>query len=118
MQRVIAIVGFLIFLLVLITAWQVATCEFINSELKDDLHDVAAMGGWRMGILPAASDDDLRDAVVQKAAEHDIRLRRDQVVVRRLGSKERPEVFLAARYQSRVKMPGFSIIFHFTATSR
>ena len=118
MQRVIAIAGFLLFLLVLSTAWQVASCELANYELKDDLHDVAAMGGSQIGILVDVSDDDLRDTVIRKAAGHDIRLLRDQVVVRRSRNKDNPEVFLAARYRSKVTMPGFSLVFHFTATSR
>lgn len=118
MQKVLAIAGLLFFLLVLSTAWQVASCEFANYGLNDDLHDVAAMGGSRLGLLPELSDDDLRSTVMQKAAGHDIHLRRDQVFVRRLGTKENPQIFLAARYQSRVKLPGFSIVFHFLATSR
>ncbi len=117
-QKVLAICGLLVFLLVLSTAWQVASCEFANYELNDDLHDVAALGGSKLGLFPELSDDDLRTTVMQKAAGHDIRLRRDQVFVRRLGTKENPQVFLGARYQSRVRLPGYSIVFHFVATSR
>ena len=118
MQKVLAICGSLVFLLVSSTAWEVACCEFANYELNDDLHDVAAMGGSRMGLFPEFSDDDLRNTVMQKAAGHDIRLRQDQIFVGSLGTKENPQVFLAARYQSRVRLPGFSIVFHFVATSR
>lgn len=118
MQKVLAIGGFLVFLLVLNTAWQVASCEFANYELDDDLQDVAAMGASRIGLSAELSDDDLRTTVMQKAAEHDIRLRRDQVLVRRMGTKENPQVLLTARYQSRVKLPGFSIVFHFVAANR
>jgi len=117
-QRVIAIAGLFLFLFVLSAAWKVATCEFANYELKDDLHDVAAMGSSRIGLLGDASDNDLRDLVIQKAAGIGIPLLRDQVIVRRSGSKENPEVFLATRYRTRVSMPGFSLVFRFTATSR
>ena len=117
-KKVLAIGGLLVFLLVLTTAWQVASCEFANYELKDDLHDVAALGASQMAFFAEQSDEDLRTTVMEKAAGHDIRLRRDQIIVRRMGTKEKPKIFLAARYQSRVRAPGFSIVFHFVATSR
>ncbi len=117
MRKVQIIVGGVAFLLFLTLAWQIASCELANLELKDELKDVAAMGGSRIGLLAKSSDDELRDAVVRRAAEHGIRLGTDQVFVERSGTEDHPQVFLATRYQSRVTMPGFSIIFHFTATS-
>ena len=106
------------FALVMSTGWQIASMEFDNYLLKDELKDVAAMGGARIGLDRPESDDDLRAAVIHRAAEHNVFLVPDQIVVRRSGSQDHPVVFLAARYQARVWMPGFALIFHYTATSR
>jgi len=99
-------------------AWQIASCEFNNYLLKDDLQDVAAMGGSRIGMAAPQSDADLRDVVIYKASLHNIHLMPNQVVIRRSGSEEHPIVFLAAKYQARVWMPGFALVFHYTATSK
>ena len=32
------------------TAWQIAACEYANYEFKDDLKDVAFLGGARIGL--------------------------------------------------------------------
>jgi hypothetical protein len=111
------IAGLIFFLLVLSTGWQIASCELANIELKDELHDVAAMGGSEIGLLAGASDDDLRDAVIRRAAEHSIRLRREQIVVRRGGTEKRHTIFLSTKYKTRVSLPGMSLIIHFSATS-
>ena len=117
MQKVIAITGLLLFFIVMSTGWQVASCEFANYQLKDDLHDVAVMSGSRIGLLALASDDDLRDAVIRKAAGHNIHLARAQIFVVRGGTGDNQTVFLAAKYKARLALPGASLIFHFTATS-
>jgi len=111
------IAGLLIFLLVISTAWQIASCEFANYELKDDLKDVAALAGSRIGLMAGSSDDDLRDAVIRRAARHDIRLGRGQIQVRRSGTEENSTVFLVAKYRARIVFPGASLVFHFTTSS-
>jgi len=111
------IVGLIFFLLILSTGWQIASCELANIQLKDELHDVAIMGGSEIGLLAGASDDDLRDSVIRRAAEHRIRLRREQIIVRRGGTETRHTVFLATKYKTRVSIPGLSLVIHFSATS-
>ena len=118
MGKIKVIVGLLLFALVMSTAWQLASCEFANYEFRDDLKDIAAMGGLRVGLLAQSSDNDLRDAVIRRAAGHEIQLGPNQILVQRSGTAENPKVFLVAKYRSRVVLPGFSLIFHFTATSR
>lgn len=117
MAKIKVIVGLILFAFVLSTGWQLAACEFANFQLRDDLKDVAAMGGSRIGLLAEASDSDLRDAVIRRAAQHNIRLAPNQILVQRSGTTENPKVFLAAKYRARVVMPGFSLIFHLNATS-
>jgi hypothetical protein len=112
------IVGFALFLLIMSTGWQFASCELANYELRDDLKDVASLAAARIGLLSQSSNDDLRDEVVRRAAEHGIHLVPDQILVEREGPRENQQIFLATRYKSRVVLPGASLIFHFTATSR
>lgn len=118
MGKIKVIVGLFVFVFVLSTGWQIASCEFNNYLLKDDLKDVAAMGGSRIGMAAPQSDTDLRDAVIHKAALHNIHLVPDQILVRRSGTEEHPIVFLAAKYRARVWMPGFALVFRYTATSK
>jgi len=111
------IVGFLLFALFLSTGWQIAACEFANVELKDDLRDLSAMGGSRIGLAGPGSDSELREAVIRRAAGHDILLAPDQIFVRRSGTVDAPKVFLAVKYRTRVRLPWLSLIIHYTATS-
>ena len=117
MGKVKIIAGLLLFLLVFSTAWQIASCQLANYELKDDLKDVAALGSFRFGLLSQSSDDDLREEVIRRAAGHGIHLVRDQILVRRDGTAENPTVFLAVKYRARLIFPGGSLVFHFTDTS-
>ena len=116
-EKIKIIVGLCVFALVMSTGWQIASCEFTNYLLRDDLRDLAVMGGTRMGLAGPGSDAELRNAVIRRARGRNVHLVPDQILVRRSGTKENPVVFLAAKYQRRVVMPGFSLIFHFTATS-
>ena len=118
MGKIKAVAGICVFALVVSTGWQIATCEFHNFLLKDDLKDVAAMGGSRIGLVGPKSDNDLRAAVIHRAAEHNIHLVPNQILVRRSGTMENQVVFLAAKYQAHVVMPGFALVFHYTATSK
>jgi hypothetical protein len=112
------IVALCVFAFFLSTGWQIASCEFNNYLLRDDLKDVAAMGGSRVGLSQPQSDSDLRAAVIHRAAQHHLHLVPDQILVRRGGTQDDPTVFMAAKYQARVWMPGFALVFHYTATSK
>jgi hypothetical protein len=116
-SKVKIILGVLVFALFMSTGWQIASCELANYEFKDELKDVAAFNGARIGLLSQQTDDELRASVIRKAADHDIVLEPDQILVRRSGEGENAKVFLAAKYKARVRMPGISLVFHFTATS-
>jgi len=117
-KQIKVIAGLCVFAFVMSTGWQIASCEFRNYLLKDDLKDVAAMGASRIGFDGPGSDDDLRAAVIRRAKDQGIRLVPEQILVRRSGSRDNPVVFIAAKYQARVWLPGFALVFHYTATSR
>jgi hypothetical protein len=73
----------IVFAFVASTVWQVASCEIANYELKDDLKDIASMGGARIGLAAQLSDDELWATVIRKAAGHDIVLEPEQITVMR-----------------------------------
>jgi hypothetical protein len=112
------IFGLCVFALIAYVGWQVASCEVNNYLLKDDLKDLAAMNGSKIGLAGPESDADLRAAVIRKAREHDIYIATDQIVLRWSGSRDHPVVFIATKYKARVFMPGFALVIHYTATSK
>ena len=116
-DKVKIIAGFLVFALVMSTGWQIGACELANYEFKDDLKDVAAMNGARIGLAAQQSDDDLRATVMHKAASHDIVVDPEEITVRRSGPEDDPVIFLAAKYRARIWLPGMRLVVHFTATS-
>jgi hypothetical protein len=104
--------------LAICTGWQIGACGLANYELQDELKDVASLTATRIGWEPPSSDDNLREAVIRKAAQHDIRLEPQQIKVQRSGPPDAPKVEIAADYRVRVALPGGSLFLHFTPTSR
>jgi hypothetical protein len=100
------------------TGWQFAGCELANYELRDDLRDIGSLLGTRVGMTDVKSDEDLRQAVIRKAAEHNIVLEPQQVTVERSGTSEAPAIYISADYTVRVDLPGKTFLLHFTPTNR
>jgi hypothetical protein len=102
-------------LLVLVMGWQVGACELANTELQDDLVDLAAQPGIPMGLDAARNDDELRNAVIRKAGQYGIQLTPEQVTVRQtLGGHD---LYLAADYEAHVGLLGLDFSLHFTPSS-
>jgi hypothetical protein len=97
--------------------WQFAVCELANYELQDDMKDVGSLLGTRIGLTDAKSDDDLRQALIRKAAEHNVMLAPEQVTVERSGGTEAPVIYIKADYRVRVVLLGKSFFLHFTPTN-
>ena len=100
------------------TGWQIAARELANYELQEELKDVASLTAARIGWEPPSSDDNLRDAVIRKAAQHNVQLEPQEITVRRSVPPDAPKVEIAADYRVRVVLPGGSLLLHFTPTSR
>jgi hypothetical protein len=115
--KVKVILGLAVLALTVSTVWQIAACELANYEFKDELKDVASLNGAKIGLLAEQTDDELRATVIHKAADHDIVVEPDQILVRRSGTEENRKIVLVAKYQSRIWIPGLYLVFHFTATS-
>ncbi|HXY78295.1 MAG TPA: hypothetical protein VEH47_05735 [Candidatus Acidoferrales bacterium] len=99
------------------SAWQIAVCVLANYELQDDLKDIASLSTARIGLAHPSSDNDLREAVIDKAHGHDITLDPSQITVQRSGSEAIPVVYLAVDYKAHVTLPGLTLTLHFRPTS-
>ncbi|HTT23940.1 MAG TPA: hypothetical protein VMG82_33755 [Candidatus Sulfotelmatobacter sp.] len=113
MGTVKAIVGFLVIVGVIYCAFQVIPPELTNYSFQDDLRNIAMVGGAN----PHQSDQELIDAVMKKAQEHQITLAPEQVTIQRIGTPGAPAVFVAAEYSVPVNLPGYSFTLHFTPSS-
>jgi len=111
------ILGLAVLALPGVASWRIASCELANIELREEMRDLAAQVGSRIGLTPQSTDEDFRRAVIRKAEEHEIQLEPEQVTVQRTGTVEAPIMYLAADYKVRVKLLGFSFAFHFTPSS-
>jgi hypothetical protein len=91
---------------------QVGSVELANTELEDDLVDMAAQLGQQSGLDSPRSDEELRGTVIRKAGKYGIHLKPEQVTVRQ--DHEARLVHPAADYDVRIVLPAFSLTWHFT----
>lgn len=113
MGTVKAFSGILLIVAMIYGAWQIVPPEMANYSFQDDLRQIAMAGGAN----PRQTDQDLADAIMKKAQEHQIALAPEQVTVQRIGTPGAPAVYLAADYSVPVSMPGYSFTMHFTPSS-
>jgi hypothetical protein len=111
------LLGLAVLVLAVAVGWQIASCEIANLELQADMRDIAAQVASRIGLEAPNSDEDLRNAVIHKAEEHDIQLEPGQVTVGRTGSGKALAIYLAADYRARVNLLVYSFALHFTPSS-
>ena len=110
--------GIAVVVAVIFIVWQFAAPEVANIELQDDLHDLAAQAGSRIGLSsPPHSDEELRNSIIRKAGKYDILLDPKQVTVKRSGTDQAPTFFLAVDYTIPVHLPGYTYTLHFNPTS-
>lgn len=117
MEKLKLIFGVAVLALAGVAGWRVGSCELANIELRDDMRDLSAQVGTRIGLTPQSTDEEFRRAVIRKAEEHEIQLEPEQVTVKRTGSDEAPIIYLAADYKVHIRLLGFSFAFHFTPSS-
>ena len=108
-----AIIGILAVAALFYTAYQIIPPELANYVFSDDLRDMALMAGAN----PKTTDQDLVNEILKKAQDHNIELTPEQVTVQRIGTPGAPAVYVAARYNVDVSLPGYSFTLHFTPSS-
>ena len=113
MGTVKAILGILLIIGVFYFGFQIIPPEMTNYSFQDDLRNIAMVGGAN----PHQTDQELIDAVMKKAREHEITLAPEQITVQRIGSPGAPAVYVAADYSVPVSLPGYSFSLHFTPSS-
>jgi len=94
--------------------WQIGASELANSELQDDMQDLASQNGSRIGLAAPKSDDELRAIVVHKALGYGIELDPAQISVQHTGSGITAQIHLAAYYTVAVNLLVASVNLHFT----
>jgi hypothetical protein len=114
MKKGIVILGLFLVSLAAIIGWQVGACYVANSELQSDMQDLAVQNPFRIGLAPAATEDELRDSVIAKAKDHGIQLQPQQVAVQYTFTPDVLSVSLAADYEARVNLLVYSFTLHFT----
>lgn len=117
MRIVKLILGLAVLALAVVAGWQIASCEVANMELHEDLRDLAAQTGAYIGLNSFNTDEDFRNAVIRAAKRYEIQLEPGQVTVQRTGTAQAPIIYLAADYNVRVKLAGFSFTLHFRPSS-
>jgi hypothetical protein len=113
MGTVKAIAGFLAIVAIIYAGFQIIPPELTNYSFQDDLRTIAMMGGSN----PHQTDQDLVDAVMRKAREHEIPLTPEHVTVQRMGTQGVLAVYVAADYSVPVNFPGYTFTLHFTPSS-
>lgn len=110
---VVCFIGFLGFI-----GWQVGACVIANMQLRDDMQDIAAQVGGRIGLNQPGSDDDFRKDILRHAQQHGIDITPDQVIVQRTGTHPKEEIYLAVDYPREVHILGIVYVLHFTPEIR
>jgi hypothetical protein len=117
MRKLKLILGLAVLAFAIVAGWQIGSCQMANLQLRDDLRNLAAQAGARIGLLSPSSDEELRSAVIREAKKYDIQLEPGQVTVQRTGTGEAPIIYLAADYEVPVTLLGYSFSLHFTPSS-
>jgi hypothetical protein len=118
MKTIVFILGLIVLAVLFALGWQIGARELANIEFQDDLHDLSAQNGVRIGLASPESDDGLRDTIIQIAAQrYDIQLEPRQVTVQRSDDTVLPLFRFDVDYQARVGLPGFYFYLHFAPSS-
>ena len=117
MKKLTLIAGIAVLALAVSAGWQIASNELANRQLEEELRDLASLNAEHIGLTGPATDDDLRNSVIHDAKGLDVVLDPSQVTVQHTGEGKSSAVHLAADYTARVRLFGFWLTFHFTASS-
>ena len=111
------LIGMAVLAVIAMVGWEIGSSEIANLELQTDLHDISIQLASRIGMEAPNSDQDLRNAVLHKAEEHGIHLEPEQVTVQHVGSGKTETIYLAAEYDARINLLGYSFNLHFSPSS-
>ena len=108
MGKIKGLIGLSVIVGAFYVAWNLVPPWFHNTQLQDDLDDIA-----RKGSYTAQTDDDIKKAVIAKAEAEDIKLKEDQIVI----SRVRDMLGISVKYRIHVDMVVHPVDLDFTANS-
>lgn len=117
MGRIQILLAVALLFLAILLAWSVGAAEVANVNLQEEMRDLAAQGGAQIGLVEPSTDNDIRNAVAQKAQEHGIALKPEQVTVQRTVAGEKSKLHIAAHFTVPVNCWLFSLNLHFAPSS-
>lgn len=106
-------------LLVLALAWQIAWANIAHNLLTSDLREATAQIGGRIGLDAPSTDDDLRNLIIKRAADHGIALHPDQITIERFENTGDNTwgVKVSTSYDVAIGFFGLAYPMHFSDTS-
>jgi hypothetical protein len=117
MRKLKILLGLAIAALLVATGWQMFSACYGNLELAEDLRDISADIGTRVGLSAPSSDEELRAFVIKKANDRGIQLEPTEVTVSVSGEGKSAVISLAADYRVKINMLVYSFPMHFHATN-
>jgi len=96
---------------------QIVAAEYTNLLFQDELRDISAQLGNRIGMVAPTSEEELRENVVRRARRHELELDPRQVTTRISGPSGHRVIFIAVDYTAPVNLVMYSFSLHFTPTS-
>jgi hypothetical protein len=96
---------------------EIVAAEYTNLLFQDELRDISAQLGNRIGMVAPTSEEELRENVVRRARRHEIELDPRQVTARSSGPSGHRVIFIAVDYTVPVNLGMYSFSLHFTPTS-
>lgn len=117
MRKLKILVGLAVAALLVSTGWQMFSAYYGNLELAEDLQDISADIGTRVGLSAPNSEDELRGFVIKKANERGIHLESSEVTVSVTGEGKSAAISLAADYRVKLNMLVYSFPIHFHAAN-
>jgi hypothetical protein len=117
MRRLKIVVSIAIIVLLGMAAWQIGSWELANVTLQEDMRDMAALAGTRIGFKAPDSDEEVTQILIRKAKDHGIDLQPNQITVRHTTTGQISTLYLAADYTVPVNLLFFSFWLHFTPAS-
>jgi hypothetical protein len=116
MKRVLLVAVLMLLGAAAVAAYQIGAVYLANVELAGDLKDLSSLTGTRIGLVDPRTPDQIRDLVIQHAAQHGIHLGPEQVNVERSGEGKDGTIYLSTAYDVPMNVFGFSWTIHFTTT--
>jgi hypothetical protein len=117
MRNLLLFLGLVLLSLGGIIGWQFASCYLANSQLQSEMRALSVQNAFRIGLAPAATEEELRDEVIAIAREHGIHLEPRDVTVQRTLTPDMLSISLAADYEARVNLLARTVVIHFTPSA-